>query len=155
MPTLAPDPGRRRRRPRAPPYADPAFVFPEMPHTQYVPATWVPEFPDYLSLSFWTATAFSPTDVSAIKHRAKLLMMTEALVSLGSARSSSPGRSTSCCRSPGTDVRSCRLLLDQPGLGQRVCALGRRAARSVSPILGDASDPPGWRILNLIEKRVR
>jgi len=31
----------------------------------------------------WTATAFSPTDVSAIKHSAKLLMMTEAAVSLG------------------------------------------------------------------------
>jgi hypothetical protein len=64
------------------PYADPAFVFPEMLHTDYAPATWVPEFPDYLSLSFWTATAFSPTDVSAIKHWAKLLMMTEAAVSL-------------------------------------------------------------------------
>jgi len=38
---------------------------------------------DYLSLSFWTATAFSPTDVSAIKRWAKLLMMTEAVVSLG------------------------------------------------------------------------
>ena len=35
-----------------------------------------------MALSFWTATAFSPTDVSAIKRRAKLLMMTEAVVSL-------------------------------------------------------------------------
>ena len=41
------------------PYANPAFVFPEMLHTEYVPATWVPEFADYLSLAFWTATAFS------------------------------------------------------------------------------------------------
>ena len=47
------------------------------------PATWVPEFADYLSLAFWTATAFSPTDVSAIKRWAKLLMMIEAIVSLG------------------------------------------------------------------------
>ena len=31
----------------------------------------------------WTATAFSPTDVSAIKRSAKLLMMTEAAVSVG------------------------------------------------------------------------
>jgi hypothetical protein len=65
------------------PYANPAFVFPEMQHTEYAPAGWVPTFADYLSLSFWTATAFSPTDVSAIKRWAKLLMMTEAVVSLG------------------------------------------------------------------------
>ena len=65
------------------PYANPAFVFPEMQHTDYAPAGWVPTFADYLSLSFWTATAFSPTDVSAIKRWAKLLMMTEAVVSLG------------------------------------------------------------------------
>jgi hypothetical protein len=54
-----------------------------MLHTGYVPATWVPEFADYLSLAFWTATAFSPTDVSAIKAWAKLLMIVEAAVSLG------------------------------------------------------------------------
>jgi hypothetical protein len=65
------------------PYANPAFVFPEMQHTQYVPATWVPAFADYLSLAFWTATAFSPTDVSAVKRWAKLIMMIEAVVSLG------------------------------------------------------------------------
>jgi hypothetical protein len=53
-----------------------------MLHTEYVPATWVPEFADYLSLAFWTATAFSPTDISAIKRWAKLLMMIEAVVSL-------------------------------------------------------------------------
>jgi hypothetical protein len=64
------------------PHANPAFVFPEMQHTGYAPTDWVPKFADYLSLSFWTATAFSPTDVSAIKRWAKLLMMTEAVVSL-------------------------------------------------------------------------
>jgi hypothetical protein len=64
------------------PDRNPAFVFPEMQHTDYTPAGWVPEFADYLSLSFWTATAFSPTDVSAIKRWAKLMMMTEAAVSL-------------------------------------------------------------------------
>ena len=64
------------------PDANPAFVFAEMQHTDYAPADWVPKFADYLSLSFWTATAFSPTDVSAIKPWAKLLMMTEAAVSL-------------------------------------------------------------------------
>ena len=65
------------------PHANPAFVFPEMQHTDYTPADWVPEFADYLSLAFWTATAFSPTDISAIKRWAKLLMMIEAVVSLG------------------------------------------------------------------------
>jgi len=64
------------------PQANPAFIFPEMLHTQYVPAPWVPTFVDYLSLGFWTATAFSPTDISAIKRWAKLLMMMEAVVSL-------------------------------------------------------------------------
>jgi hypothetical protein len=67
------------------PHANPAFVFPEMLHTDYVPVTWVPRFIDYLSLAFWTATAFSPTDISAIKSWAKLLMMLEAAASLGLA----------------------------------------------------------------------
>ena len=67
------------------PQANPAFIFPEMLHTQYVPATWVPKFVDYLSLGFWTATAFSPTDISAIRPWAKLLMIVEALASLGIA----------------------------------------------------------------------
>jgi hypothetical protein len=64
------------------PYDNPAFVFPEMQHSDYVPATWVPRFVDYLSLAFWTATAISPTDISAIKPWAKLLMMMEAAGSI-------------------------------------------------------------------------
>ena len=64
------------------PQANPAFIFPEMLHTGYVPATWVPQFVDYLTLGFWTATAFSPTDLSAIIPWAKLMMITEAAVSL-------------------------------------------------------------------------
>ena len=62
--------------------ADPAFVFAEMQHSEYTPAGWVPKFADYPSLSFWTATAFSPADVSPIKRWAKLMMMTDAAVSL-------------------------------------------------------------------------
>ncbi|MFD8785868.1 hypothetical protein [Kitasatospora sp. NPDC059599] len=65
------------------PYANPSLVFPEMQHASYVPTTWVPIFADYLVLAFWTATAFSPTDISAIKRWAKLLMMMEAVASLG------------------------------------------------------------------------
>ena len=60
------------------PYDNPAFVFPEMQHAEYVSATWVPRFVDYLSLAFWTATAISPTDISAIRPWAKVLMMMEA-----------------------------------------------------------------------------
>jgi hypothetical protein len=60
------------------PYQNPAFVFPEMQNPDFVPAPWVPRFVDYLSLAFWTATAISPTDISAIRPWAKLLMMLEA-----------------------------------------------------------------------------
>src|ERR1700737_3126829 len=60
----------------------PAFVFPEMTHAQYVGAGWYPKFVDYLHLSFTTATAFSPTDVSAIKPWAKLMMMAQEAISL-------------------------------------------------------------------------
>lgn len=67
------------------PGRNPAFVFPEMQHTEYVAAGWVPRFVDYLSLGFWTAMAFSPTDISAIKPWAKLLMMLEAAGSLALA----------------------------------------------------------------------
>jgi hypothetical protein len=67
------------------PDRSPAFVFPEMQHPDYVAAGWVPRFVDYLSLGFWTAMAFSPTDISAIKPWAKLLMMLEAAGSLALA----------------------------------------------------------------------
>jgi hypothetical protein len=60
----------------------PTFVFPEMTNSQYVAADWYPKFVDYLHLSFTTATAFSPTDVSAIRPWAKLLMMAEETISL-------------------------------------------------------------------------
>ncbi len=60
----------------------PAFVFPEMTNPGYVRPGWYPKFLDYLHLSFTTATAFSPTDVSAIKPWAKLTMMAEEAISL-------------------------------------------------------------------------
>ena len=53
-----------------------------MSNLQYVGADWYPKFVDYLHLSFTTATAFSPTDVSAIRSWAKLMMMTEEAISL-------------------------------------------------------------------------
>lgn len=60
----------------------PAFVFPEMDNVQYVGPGWSPKFLDYFHLSFATAMAFSPTDVSAIKPWAKLMMMAEEAISL-------------------------------------------------------------------------
>ena len=67
------------------PDRNPAFVFPEMQHTDYVAAAWVPQLVDHLSLAFWTATAISPTDISAIRLWAKLLMMLEAAGSIALA----------------------------------------------------------------------
>ncbi len=46
------------------------------------PANWRPTYPDYLFLSFCTATAFSPADVLPLTPRAKMLMMFESAVSL-------------------------------------------------------------------------
>lgn len=60
----------------------PAFVFPEMTNPEHVGTDWTPTFVDYLHLSFSTATAFSPTDVSAIKRWAKAMMMAEEAISL-------------------------------------------------------------------------
>jgi len=60
----------------------PAFVFPEMVNDRWVTPGWYPKFTDYLYLSFTSATAFSPTDVSAIRPWAKLMMMTEEAISL-------------------------------------------------------------------------
>ncbi|MGO9853846.1 MAG: hypothetical protein ACLPYY_02225 [Acidimicrobiales bacterium] len=60
----------------------PALVFPEMVHTRHVGEDWSPTFVDYFHFAFATATAFSPTDVSAVKSWAKLMMMAEAAISL-------------------------------------------------------------------------
>jgi uncharacterized membrane protein len=60
----------------------PAFLFPEMSNPELVRDGWYPSFVDYLHHSFSTAMAFSPTDVSAIKPWAKLMMMAEETISL-------------------------------------------------------------------------
>jgi len=62
--------------------ARPAFLFPEMSNPEHVGADWSPAFVDYLHLSFTTATAFSPTDVSPLKPWAKVMMMSEETISL-------------------------------------------------------------------------
>jgi uncharacterized membrane protein len=53
-----------------------------MKHPDLVGADWYPKFVDYFHFSFATATAFSPTDVSAIKPWMKLMLMAEEAISL-------------------------------------------------------------------------
>ena len=60
----------------------PALIFPEMKHPDLVGADWYPKFVDYFHFSFATATAFRPTDVSAIKPWMKLMLMAEEAISL-------------------------------------------------------------------------
>jgi hypothetical protein len=43
---------------------------------------WRPQFVDYLALSFYTGTAFAPTDVPVLSRWAKLMMMVQAAMSL-------------------------------------------------------------------------
>jgi hypothetical protein len=79
------DAGGAAARASGSPRIPPAFVFPEMAHRDLVPSGWYAQYADYLALSFNVALAFSPTDVSAIRRWAKLMMVTEALVSLSLA----------------------------------------------------------------------
>jgi hypothetical protein len=60
----------------------PAFVFPEQNQPDLVADGWYPQFIDYFAVSFNTSTAFSPTDVSAVRHWAKLFMIVESSTSL-------------------------------------------------------------------------
>ena len=43
---------------------------------------WSPGFVDYLFLAFNTSSALSPADTAALSRWAKLLMMTQAIISL-------------------------------------------------------------------------
>lgn len=58
------------------------FLFPQ--YTTPAPkfAAWQPGYLDYLFLAFTTTTAFGPTDTLPLTHRAKMLMMLQALLSL-------------------------------------------------------------------------
>ncbi len=65
-----------------------AFLFPQMaimaPGTNGTSVAeaegWRPGFVDYLALSFYTCTAFSPTDVPVLTRWAKLMMMVQAII---------------------------------------------------------------------------
>jgi len=58
-----------------------AFLFPQM--TLGSGQRWKPGFVDYLFLAFNTSTAFSPTDVPVLSRWAKVMMMLQASISLG------------------------------------------------------------------------
>ena len=61
---------------------DGAFLFPQMMIVERQDERWRPHFIDYLFLSFNTSTAFSPTDVPVLSRWAKVLTMTQSVVSL-------------------------------------------------------------------------
>jgi uncharacterized membrane protein len=63
------------------PYPD--FLFPQMTMPDMASAEWQPQFFDYLYVSFTNAAAFSPTDTMPLARWAKLTMMIQSIVSLG------------------------------------------------------------------------
>ncbi|MGZ8613875.1 MAG: hypothetical protein ACXWX4_04235 [Actinomycetota bacterium] len=71
-PTIRGHPGQR----------DPDFLYPQMATHELGQTDWLPQFVDYLYLSFTNATAFSPTDTMPLTPRAKLLMLVEGLASI-------------------------------------------------------------------------
>jgi len=67
-------------------HTDGAFLFPQMTLDPAVRRdmgedTWSPGFVDYLFIAFNTSTAFSPTDSPVLSRWAKVMMMTQSLIS--------------------------------------------------------------------------
>ena len=58
------------------------FAFTQHLSPEVAPAGWRPVFLDYLHLGFTNATAFSPTDVMPLTHRAKYMMVVQASIAL-------------------------------------------------------------------------
>ncbi|WP_406830580.1 hypothetical protein ABEG17_16535 [Pedococcus sp. KACC 23699] len=61
----------------------PDFQFPQTSTEGLAPPSWQPRFPDHLYLAFTNVVAFSPTDTLPLTHRAKGLMASQSLISLG------------------------------------------------------------------------
>ena len=70
--------GPEKRRHSAHQLSD--FLFPQQ--MGGLDENWVPHFFDYLYVAFTGSTAFSPTDTMPLSHRAKFLMMVEAILAL-------------------------------------------------------------------------
>jgi uncharacterized membrane protein len=58
------------------------FAFTQQMSPELAPSGWRPVFLDYLHLGFTIATAFSPTDVMPLTHRAKYLMLVQSTTAL-------------------------------------------------------------------------
>lgn len=58
------------------------FAFTQHMSPELAPPGWRPVFLDYLHLGFTNATAFSPTDVMPLTHRAKYTMLVHSTVAL-------------------------------------------------------------------------
>jgi len=58
------------------------FAFTQQLSPELAPPRWRPVFLDYLHLGFTNATAFSPTDVLPLTHRAKYTMLVQSTVAL-------------------------------------------------------------------------
>jgi hypothetical protein len=58
------------------------FVFPQMLHSNISGPMWLPGFIDYMYLSATNVTNFASADTIPVSHKAKLLMMLQALVSV-------------------------------------------------------------------------
>ena len=58
------------------------FAFTQHMSPELAPPGWRPLFLDYLHLGFTNATAFSPTDVMPLTHRAKYVMLVQSTVAL-------------------------------------------------------------------------
>jgi hypothetical protein len=75
----------RERCASAADFDGPDFLFPQMSldrtKIKGVPSNWKPAFLDYLYLSFTNALAVSPTDVMPLTRTAKMLMLSESLIS--------------------------------------------------------------------------
>ena len=80
------DAGGPHRRDRRRSHREGAFLFPQMMlerGSSLADPGWKPGFVDYLFLAFNTSTAFSPTDVPVLSRWAKVLMMVQSCISLG------------------------------------------------------------------------
>jgi hypothetical protein len=83
------DAGGPHERDRLAGRSNSSFLFPQMliqdnadPEIKRQSPLWSPHFVDYLFLAFNTSAAFSPADTAVLSRRAKLGMMTQALISL-------------------------------------------------------------------------
>ena len=72
--------GPSRRRMQVKRHED--FLFPQMSNPEFAQPGWVPDFWDYLYVSFTNASAFSPTDTMPLTGRAKMLMTTQSFIAL-------------------------------------------------------------------------